>query len=455
MNIEGAIKQVTNNIIAMPEGTDLWLSWYYGDVENFHKYETYNGKKNVTCKRKTLNMPKKISEDWANLLLNERTDVAYGNDKQQQALWDLLNSVKFWQKGNEGIEKTFALGNGAFVESYDNNGNVRFQFVNAKKIYPVSIEQDAVTECAFVNTNGLKTVVQYHLKDENGFYFVRTQVFKKQDMKNTDIGVLEEDAIVETKSKQPWFQMIKPNIANNLDINSPLGISVYANSLDIIAGIDLAYDGFCEEMRLGKLKTFVNSDLFDYQENRPVFDADDVGFYIMSNSADPAKDPIKFYNPTLRTQDYFNGVNNGLNLLSAKVGFGENHYRFDVGGISTATQVISENSEMFRTIKKHEILLNDILVDCIRALMYINNEFTSSTVKFDLNQDIEIKFDDSIIEDKATEKLNDRTDVNLGVMSKVQYRMKWFNEDEETARANIEAIAEENRNTMTNFFSEE
>jgi len=175
----------------------------------------------------------------------------------------------------------------------------------------------------------------------------------------------------------------------------------------------------------------------------------------MSNNADPAKDPIKFYNPTLRTQDYFNGVNNGLNLLSAKVGFGENHYRFDVGGISTATQVISENSEMFRTIKKHEILLNDILVDCIKALMYINNEFTSSTVKFDLDQDIEIKFDDSIIEDKATEKLNDRTDVNLGVMSKVQYRMKWFNEDEETAKANIEAIAEENRSSMTNFFSEE
>ncbi len=58
----------------------------------------------------------------------------------------------------------------------------------------------------------------------------------------------------------------------------------------------------------------------------------------------------------LRTQEHNTGIQDQLNLLSSKCGFGENHYRFDNGSLASATQVISENSTMFRTIKKHEII---------------------------------------------------------------------------------------------------
>ena len=97
------------SVVSLPEYEDLWLEWYKGDVQKFHHYEMYNGDKTIQCQRKTLNMPKKISEDWANLLLNEKTDVVAGDATQQKKLWELLNKVNFWQKGNEGIEKTFAL----------------------------------------------------------------------------------------------------------------------------------------------------------------------------------------------------------------------------------------------------------------------------------------------------------------------------------------------------------
>ena len=49
--------------------------------------------------------------------------------------------------------------------------------------------------------------------------------------------------------------------------------------------------------------------------------------------------------------------------------------------------------------------------------------------------DIRIIFDDSIIEDKEAQKVSDRADVASGVMSKVEYRMKWYNEDEVTAKS--------------------
>ena len=466
MTIESIIKEVTGkDVIALNDLTDLWLQYYKGDVDKFHHYQEYNGNNNIQRVRKTLNMPKKVCEDWANLLLNEKTDVVV-EDKQQDALWDLLNKVNFWTKGNEGVEKTFALGTGAFVENVDADGNARLQFVTRNKIYPITFDQDRITECAFVNVNSKTTTIQIHIKgtlfedkvllDKNGNYIIITMIYeKKTNDTSEDIGELINESVFDTGSDLAWFQMYKPNIANNLDINSPMGISIYANALDVLKGVDLAYDGFCEEMRLGRSRIFVNKNLIRYDENgqTKTFDNNESGFYY-GGQADNTK-PFEFYSPTLRTESYFNGINNALNLLSSKVGFGENHYRFDKGGVTTATQVISENSEMFRSLKKHEILLNEVIIGVCKALMYIHNNFTDDAFKFDLDANIEVRFDDSIIEDKETMKMTDRQDVNMGVMSKVEYRMKWYNEDEETAKQKLAEIEEANRQTQANWFSEE
>ena len=457
MNIESVISEITGKeVVALNDYTELWLQYYKGNVENFHNYEVYNGVKNLKCERKTLNMPKKICEDWANLLLNEKTDVVYGDGTQQENLHKLLEMVKFWTKGNEGVEKTFALGTGAFVETADDKGKARLQFVDRRKIYPITLDQDEIVECAFVNSKSSQTIIQLHLLDGNGNYAIRTLEFKKQQ-KNTsdDLGELVYDDTYFTDSNIKWFQIVKPNIANNLDLSSPMGISIYANALDVLQGVDLAYDGFCEEMRLGRSRVFVNKALTRYDETgtTATFDNNEVGFYYGGEN-DGTNKPFEFYNPALRTNDYFAGINNALNLLSSKVGFGENHYRFDKGGIATATQVISENSEMFRSLKKHEIILRDVVIDVCKALMYIHNKVSNDSFKFNLDLPIEVKFDDSIIEDKETMKLSDRQDVNMGVMSKVDYRAKWYNEDKDVAKANIEAINEDNRQNQQNWFSE-
>jgi A118 family predicted phage portal protein len=457
MTIEKVIKEITGkDVVAFNDLTEAWLQYYKGNVDKFHDYEVYNGVKKIKSQRKTLNMAKKICEDWANLLLNEKTDVVVGDDEQQSNLWEVLNSVNFWTKGNEGIEKTFALGTGAFVETADKDGNERLQFISRQKIYPITFDQDKITECAFVNITSGTTLIQIHALGSDGNYKIRTLEYKK-DTKDTsdDIGRLISDDVFDTESSLAWFQILKPNIANNVDINSPMGISIYANALDVLQGVDLAYDGFCEEMRLGQARIFMNKSLTRYDETGEnlVFDVNEKGFYYLGEGE--STKPVEFYNPALRTDSYFNGINNALNLLSSKVGFGENHYRFDKGGVTTATQVISENSEMFRSLKKHEILLNEVIIGVCKALMYIHNNFTDDSFKFDLNANIEVKFDDSIIEDKETMKMTDRQDVNMGVMSKVEYRMKWYNEDEKTAQQKIAEIEEANKSQTLNFFSEE
>ena len=134
MDISGVIKEVTGKEpIWLEDFTDLWLEWYKGDVQKFHHYKVYNGTNYVSQNRRTLNMAKQICEDWANLLLNEKTDVAMGNEINQENMNRLLVDIKFWSKGNKGVEESFALGQGAFVCGIDENKKPKIQFVNRTK----------------------------------------------------------------------------------------------------------------------------------------------------------------------------------------------------------------------------------------------------------------------------------------------------------------------------------
>ena len=89
-------------------------------------------------------------------------------------------------------------------------------------------------------------------------------------------------------------------------------------------------------------------------------------------------------------------------------------------------------------MKKHEILIEQALKKMVQSLIFLNNNFTSNpTMQEVALEDIEVQFDDSIIEDTQANKNTDRSDVTSGVLSKVEYRMKYYGEDEGTAVKNL------------------
>ncbi|MDO4541484.1 MAG: hypothetical protein Q4C00_01460, partial [Bacillota bacterium] len=55
---------------------------------------------------------------------------------------------------------------------------------------------------------------------------------------------------------------------------------------------------------------------------------------------------------------------------------------------------------------------------------------------------ITVNFDDSYIIDKESERLRDLQEVRDGIKQKYEYRMKWYGEDEETAKAMTSAGSE-------------
>ena len=426
-----------------------WKNWYQGNVKEFHSYRVRNGERMVNCKRHSLGMGKKLCEDWANLLMNEKVQITLEGQKEQEFVDRVLTGNNFTVKANEMQEMKSALGTVAYIPRVigqeivpGNASGIILDYVTIENIYPLAWQNGFISECAFssvMTRNGHDYLyLQIHHKDDSGSYIIDNRIYRYDNEMLADEqlanvkGFENIPPVVHTGSDKRQFVIDRLNIANNFNYLLPTGIAVYANAIDVLQGVDIAYDSYVNEFRLGKKRIMVKPSAAKYLDGEPVFDPSDVAFYVLPEDVSDGA-VITPIDMTLRTAEHNTGIQDQLNILSSKCGFGETYYRFDGGSVATATQVISENSTMFRTIKKHEIILEDALVELCRILLRLGN----TAMGAGLNEDVEISidFDDSIIEDKQTDFSRDMQLLQAGIMNDWEFRMKWLNEDEETAKA--------------------
>lgn len=411
----------------------LWQSWYQGRVSSFHTYKQYNGKQSVIRQRKTMGMAKRFCEDWAALLLNEKVRINVGDVAAQAAIDEIFKNNRFNVRANQLVELAFALGTGAFVEYLD-NGEVMIDYVRGTMVYPLAWDNGIITECAFASERkrgkDKYIYLNIHRKDGQGRYVIENKMFRRNGESITDVdlpeGVLDE---VITGSTLPYFQIITPNIVNNADLSSPMGISVYANAIDNLQNIDLVFDSYDNEFRLGKKRilvplTLTQTTMADSGVTRPVFDDNDVEFYVIE-TGDQTAQRIEEMNGTLRYDAFEAGIKTAINLAAYKCGFGENRYRFEGGTAMTATQVISQDSDLFRNLKKHELVLDAALQGLVKAIAQLEGISIG---------EINIEFDDSIIEDEDKDRQRFMQEIRENLRQPWEYRVKYFGEDEQTAK---------------------
>lgn len=409
-----------------------WEDWYSGFVKDFHEYNVYNGVQMTKQERYRLNMAKTISEDWAGLILNEKVEIHTGTDFDETIEY-VFEYNNFRTKGNQLIELAFAFGTGAFVEYLDSANEVVIDYIRAGMVYPLSWENGYVNECAFGSVRegagGKQIYVQIHKLDDLGkAYVIENHIIDAETGEEVELQEdMEEE--VQTGSDKPLFQLVTPNVINNIDLDSPLGISVFGNAISQIKGCDLIYDSYMNEFNLGRRRVLVPLSMSRMQMSeqgvtKPVFDPNDTMFYAIPDSRDSSQ-KIETMDMSIRADEHEKGINKALDLLSFKCGMGTGRYKFENGTVKTATEVISSQSDLYRTLCKHEITVGSAIKGMVDRIAFLSGK--------ELTKDIEIDFDDSIIQDKDAERLQDRQDVAMGVMPLYEYRAKWYNETEEEA----------------------
>ena len=414
----------------------LWREWYRGKVDSFHNYRVYNGVKEVKRTKKTLGMAKKSCEDWADLLMNEKVIISV-DESFQESLNKCMKENNFLEQSNALIEKVFALGTGAFVEYRNTNNKTgcKIDYISADMIFPLRIENGMIVDVAFASELD-KDIYYVNIHEKQGRrYRIENVIFNAKNG-NFSLEELPQGTDRVVYSDVPLFQIIKPNIVNNSDMNEAMGLSVFANAIDEMMDVDEKFDSYFNEFQLGKKRIFLDPSAInvpiptDGETTRPAFDPDDVAFYGLSGLGEDGK-KIEQTDFDLRVSEHSQALQDALNLFGDKVGFGSSYYVFKEGKVYTnTTDIISSNSKMFRRLRKHELILDRALKELVGGILYIitEHEYTG---------EISIIFDDSIIEDKPAERKQYKEEVAAGLMGPVEYRMKVYGEDEETARKMI------------------
>ena len=448
---------------------DVWKSWYKGVVEDFHFYNVkYADGTTGSVEKKTMSMAKKSAEDMMKLNWSNKCDIKLGDDEKTKKLWKVLDSKQnnFTIMFPQMLEIAFALGTTCISEYKDELGRTRIEYINDPAvIVPYAYDNFNIT--GFVvfdrwqeiekNKPVFYTHLTYHEfkteKDENDemkqIYRKYNELYKSKNQSKLgkEIEFAEKypnvEELFEYETDTPHFQIIKPPIVNNADITIPMGISIFANSIDKLKAIDNKYDAFDQEFIDGKRRILVDRTALKAEpkvnddgtiSEQLYFDKNDRTYVAINGMKDQ---PIKEICFDYRYKECIDSINAELNWYASALGFGEEFYKIDGNGQATATEIISQNDDAFRTKQVYETVIKDVIIDLVKSVCYLEG--------IEISEDeIDITMDYSRFENQTATQARLEREVAKGITGKVEYRVKVYGETEDIAKQKIEEIKKNN-----------
>lgn len=466
---------------------DMWRSWWRGYYKKFHEV-TESRLDGSVCKRNmaSLRMPKRACEDWASLLLNDKTTITVkdaasarwllGEDDQQTG--GELGRLDFWPNANALVELAFRSGTGAFVLGVENvsvhHGAVEpspdaclfVDYLPAECILPLTIRHGKIVEAAFaseVTVEGKSCIYLQTHRLEGGQYRITNEYFTSED-EDSENATYEPMQLPEgmadsllTGNNIPWFSVFSPAVVKNIVGGPGLGMSVFSEALDQAGQCDLAFDNYSRDIYLGGKKVFYNKDMVkryvDKDGKEHIITPDNLRqqLFIHTEGFDPDAEPDWHeYNPDLRVEANSQAVQDALNYFSFKVGLGTHHYQFTgAGTVKTATEYIGDRQDMVQHANRHQIKIEAALLQILKAILWAGKSLLGADV--DPDTPITVNFDDSYIMDSATRRAQDKDDALSGFIPKYRYNMEWRGMSEEEAKKAVQESSDETASGTLQF----
>lgn len=432
----------------MDEHIQQWHAWYT-TADKFYKvpYVVKTGDKaeRKSRDRYSLKPAKRVCREYASLILTEDTEISAEKPEANAWLQGYLATNNFWPNGQNLIERAFALGTAAWaldfdIQDRDEDSTIRLQRYDARMLKPLSWDEEGITECAIATriTDRGKPIERlnlYMLDKATGTYHIETHLIKdNQELKPEDYGYLSD---FDTRSSYKPFGIVKPGIDNTVADISPYGMSVFADAIDTIKAVDLAFDSIFQEVDLTGVKVFMDEDLIDVatKDGKTIPMAQNDARMFRMIDAQGASKKIDIFSPNIRIEPLKQALDVALAELGEACGFGQQYFMLDkAGGLKTATEVVSDNGALMRNVKKHENAVRGAIQDVMSALLDNARIHCAAPIEPDFGP-ITVQFDDSVITDTQTAKNQMLAEISAGVRPKWHYLVEFDGLTEEEAKA--------------------
>lgn len=410
----------------MSQKVTEWLNAYRGEAPWIDDYV------------KSLRLEESICREFADVVLSELT-LKVSNKKLDDIVQKHISML------TENLQS--GLGCGSFV--LKPLGADKAEFVTADKFIPLSFTADGkVDDIVFVSKKVRgKDDIYYrferHKLDRDGLHISNSAYHSRSESYlgiPCDLGEVYEWADLPEEVTFPTdradFGYYRNPIKNEID-SSFCGVSVFDGATEHIKKADVQYGRLDWEFESGERA--INVDITALEpapvknsKGKTVYRAPKLnkrlyrGLNLQMNNGDLYQE----FSPEFRDESIINGLEQIKRQIEFTVGLSYGDLS-DVQAVEkTAEEIKQSKHRKYNRVKAIERNLQTCIEDFIYGLSFYNGLTKSRyTVKCD--------FSDSILTSEEEDRKQDRQDVAMGAMMLYEYRMKYYNEDEETAKKKL------------------
>lgn len=391
------------------------------------------------CDVKAVGLPAAICREVARPTLVEFTANITGS-KRADYLNENFQTAK--ENFNRALELGLALG-GVALKPYIYGDNMLVDVTGAAGFQPTKFDPSGRCIGGVFKDKPVKVNGTYYVRLESHELNGTTYTIKNKAYYSDSAGSVGADAQLTTIPEWadiepevaienvdgPLFAYFKPPIANTADSNSMCGMSIYgdAATVELIKQADEQWERLRWEYKSSERKVLMDgtsstADMF----NKRLFE---IGPF-SSNG-----DFFQHIEPQIRDDAIYRGFQNTLRRVEFNIGL-------SYGDISDPQTIEKTATEIRSSKQRKYVLVSSIqaaLAHTFDSLIYAMDVY-ASLYGLAPAGDYEATYDwgDSILDDQETKDKEFSRDLQLtsaGVMNPWELRAKYFNEDEDTAKA--------------------
>lgn len=396
---------------------------------------------------RSLNIPAYIAWKFAQLATSELDVVIEGSPRADY----ISEQMKPVLKSLRTYTEYAAAGGGLVYKPYPvvETKTVEVDYVQATDFFPIAFNsRGEITDGVFIETriNGavyLRRLERHTLS--KGMYTVRNMAFESANEnylgKEVALTVVDDWASLQPETtigglKDTLFAYMKMPGANTIDPRSPLGVSMFAKATNLIEDADRQYTRLLWEYEGGEMAVEASKDVFPIdKDGNPIIPAGRERLFrpneLDQNNSGASNELIKVHAPQLRDASYQSGLDAILKHIEDKCGLARGTITDPQNAAKTATEIKMLNQPSYVTISD----LQSSIEEALSHVIYIIDRYASLyRLAPEGKYTATFNWDDSVLTDTEAERMRDKDDVAAGLMQPYEYRMKWRNEDEPTAK---------------------
>lgn len=404
----------------MQEASSLWTSMY-ADTPAW---------KNADNGKLTLNLPKVISSEFARLATFE-SNITIGGSSER-AVYLNKQFKRFTKKLRVTVEKACSS-SGVILKPCVNNGKISIAVVQADNFYPTEFDSDGdirggiFLDFRYIGDYRYTRLEWHHFVGKT--YIIENKAYRAGVSAVSDINGLilgrkcnlsdvpdwadVKEVVRIEKLESVLFAYLKTPAANNIESESPLGVSIFSAAVDSIREADEQFSRIIYEYKAKEVMIFAAKAAMKKDKNGMPTIPSGMERLLQIFFYEDTKDFYQVFSPEFRDSALFNGLNRILRNVEMQCGLAYGTIS-DVQDVEkTATEVITSKQRSYSTVSDLQSNIKDALEQLLYAMNVLCTLYNLAPAG---EYDLSCSFGDGVMEDIGVEFTRRLTLVQAGML---------------------------------------